>query len=240
MTATMTFLGTGNAHALEMGNSSAVFEMNNCRLVIDFGFTTFVAYRERYKGLPEAIFITHAHLDHIGGLENLFFSAFFTSKQLIKLFVPAKLIPLLHERIATMEHVLAEGDANFWDAFQLIPVSESFWYQGLKFRVFETRHHQPQSSYGICLPGRFLYTGDTKPIPEKIAGFASQGETIFHDLSLSEQPSHTFLNELSQYPKSIIERCFFYHLSCARDVEVCRQKGLRIVDSGVPIALNSQ
>ena len=80
--AKMHFLGCGNAHSKTLGNSCAVFESGRCRLVIDFGFTSFHAYRDHYQENPEAIFITHGHLDHIGGLENLFFNAYFSENHL--------------------------------------------------------------------------------------------------------------------------------------------------------------
>ena len=42
--------------------------------------------------------------------------------------------------------VLAEGGANWWDAFQLIPVSTGFWHAGLQFAVFPVRRHQPEEA----------------------------------------------------------------------------------------------
>jgi ribonuclease BN (tRNA processing enzyme) len=164
----MHFLGCGNSHSYELGNSCAVFTFGECELIIDFGFTAFHDFKSRYQKAPSAIFVTHAHLDHIGGLENLFFDTYFNDNQPIKLYIPASLIPLVHQKLASIEHTLAEGGANFWDAFQLIPVINSFWHKGVKFRVFENRHHQPGFSFGISVPGKFLYSGDTKPIPELI------------------------------------------------------------------------
>lgn len=225
----MHFLGCGNSHSYELGNSCAVFSSGECELVIDFGFTAFHAFKSSYRKSPSAIFITHAHLDHIGGLENLFFDTYFNDNEPIKLYVPTTLIPLLHQKLGSIDHTLAEGGANFWDAFQLIPVSDSFWHEGIKFRLFENRHHQPGFSYGISVPGKFLYSGDTKPIPEIINYHASQGEMIFHDLSLSEQPSHTHINELDCYTENVLSRCVFYHLSNKDAVDECKRRGLNVV-----------
>lgn len=226
---TLEFLGCGNAHSNELGNSCAVFELGDLSLTIDYGFTAHNAHKSHKLKNPEAIFITHGHLDHIGGLENLFYDTYFSDAQPVKLYIPVGLIHIVHERIASLEHILAEGDANFWDAFHLIPVSKSFWHKGVKFRVFENRHHQMGFSFGICLPGRFLYSGDTKPIPEIINSLASQGELIFHDLSMTDQPSHTHFGELCAYTDNILSRCVFYHLSGTEDIRLCEEKGLRVV-----------
>jgi hypothetical protein len=63
-------------------------------------------------------------------------------------------------------NALAEGGANFWDAFHLVPVGDHFWHDGVRWKVFATRHHWPDTSFGLRLRGSVVWTGDTRPIPE--------------------------------------------------------------------------
>ena len=51
----MHFLGCGNSHSYELGNSCAVFSSGECELVIDFGFTAFHAFKSSYRKSPSAI-----------------------------------------------------------------------------------------------------------------------------------------------------------------------------------------
>ena len=105
----------------------------------------------------------------------------------VALYVPAPLVPLLQQRVASYPNVLAEGGANFWDAFHLVPVGDHFWHDGVRLEVFPTRHHWPDTSFGLRLRGSVVWTGDTRPIPEQLAKFADAGELVLHDCALARQ-----------------------------------------------------
>jgi ribonuclease BN (tRNA processing enzyme) len=211
----MRFMGVGGPQNRQLGNAAAVLEAEWPLLLIDCGPDTLPTYMEVYHGaLPQAIFVTHAHMDHIGGLENLFYQAYFAEayRGRIKLFVPVKLIDVLHKRLADYPSILAEGGANFWDCFQLIPVSDSFWHEELMFDVFPVRHHDFLSAYGIALQGVFLYTGDTRPIPEVLNSYACRGEVIFHDCCMSGSPSHSGIRDIERdYKPEQLQRMVLYH-----------------------------
>jgi ribonuclease BN (tRNA processing enzyme) len=233
----MRFLGVGNSHAVGLGSSAAVVEQGDEPvLLIDCGLDTVASYTETYGGrLPRALFITHTHLDHVGGLENLFYRAYFDPDYSgrVKLFVPVRLVEILHRRVADYPSILAEGGANFWDCFQLVPVSEQFWYRDLLFTVFPVRHHEYLSAYGIALEGVFFYSGDTRPVPEIVTRFACRGEIVFHDCCVTGSPSHTGMEELgAAYRPHQLHRMVLYHYRSEAAGEHMERCGHRIARRG--------
>lgn len=228
-------MGVGNAKASELGSAAAVLEINEMpALLIDCGPRTLDDFTRHYgERLPGAVFLTHLHLDHIGGMEQLFYRAYFSGLPPIKLFAPAHLVAGLHEKLATSAFVLSEGGANFWDAFHLVPVSDHFWFQTCLFDVFAVRHSGYRGAYGLALRGAFLYSGDTRPIPEVITRFASANEMIFHDCAQTGSPAHTGLADfVREYPEATRQRTVVYHYESAAAASHLELSGLKVARPG--------
>lgn len=242
MTWRLHFLGVGAAQAAgELGSSSAVIERDGePMLMIDCGIDALDRYLATYHALPRALYLTHTHMDHVAGLESLFFKLWFDAQQRgrTRLFAHAALVPWLQTRVADYPGVLAEGGANFWEAFRLVPVTRGFWLDGLWFDLFATRHHRPGTSFGLALPGSFVYTGDTRPIPEALAAHAGRGELVAHDCGLVGNPSHTGADDLMrEYAADLRARLVLYHYGSAADGQALAARGFRIAAGGQRIDL---
>src|SRR5690606_36207211 len=156
------------------------------------------------------------------------------------LYVPAPVVPLLHRRVADYPNVLAEGGANFWDAFRLVPVGEAFWHDGQRLEVFPARHHWPDTAFGLRLRGSLAYTGDTRPIPEQLRRHADAGELVAHDCGLHGNPSHTGIDDLErEYPPELLSRCGLYHYGSRASGEARATRGVRAGRPGGAFALDA-
>ncbi|MBN8481773.1 MAG: MBL fold metallo-hydrolase [Xanthomonadales bacterium] len=241
MNLALRFLGVGSADAVALGSSSAAIERDGVPLLmIDCGPDALTAWLEHYREAPPAIYLTHAHMDHVGGLERLFFRAYFDDRLRgrIRLYTHAALVPVLQSRVADYPQVLAEGGANFWDAFHVVPVSRGFWHAGLWFDVFPTRHHAPGTSFGLALRGSVVWTGDTRPIPEMLDVFAAHGEVVAHDCILVGNPSHSGIEDIErEYPAQLRSRLVLYHYGSTAEGEALAARGYRVARRNDAIAL---
>lgn len=243
MSWSLRFLGVGSSAAVELGSASAVIERDaRPLLMIDCGQEALTAFLAHYGEAPEAVFITHVHMDHVAGLERLFYKTYFDLQRCgkLKLYVPANVVPHLQSRLADYPGVIAEGGANWWDAFQLVPVSRGFWHAGHWFDVFPVRHHLPDTAFGLRLRGAMVWTGDTRPIPEMLSAYADAGEIIAHDCALVGNPSHSGVDDLErEYSPELLSRCVLYHYGSVADGQSLRARSHRVAAPAAVIALST-
>lgn len=241
MSWSLRFLGVGSSQAVELGSAAAVLERDNTPvLMIDCGQEALTAYLSHYGAAPTALFITHVHMDHVAGLERLFYKIYFDAalRGKVRLYVPAAIVPYLQARLADYPGVIAEGGANWWDGFQLIPVSRGFWHGGRWYDVFPVRHHLPDTAFGLRLAGAFVWTGDTRPIPEMLARHADAGELIAHDCALHGNPSHSGIDDLErEYAPDLLARCVLYHYASHADGDALHARGHRVAQAGQVLVL---
>ena len=99
----------------------------------------------------------------------------------------------------------------------MIPVGAAFWHDGVRLDVFPTRHHWPDTGFGLRLRGSVVWTGDTRPIPEMLAKFADAGELVAHDCALHGNPSHSGIDDLErEYPRELLDALPALPLRAAR------------------------
>ncbi len=236
------FLGVGGGHTVKSGSPAAVLECDGQPfLLIDCGPDILDRYQSAYHSLPRALYITHTHMDHVGAMEALFSRLWFDEARhcTTRLFCHAALVPWLQTRLADYPGVVAEGGVNYWDAFQLVPCSRGFWLDRWWFDVFASRHHRPQTSFGLALAGSFAFTGDTRPIPEVLRHVAGNGELIAHDCSLHGNPSHSGIDDIErEYDVSIRKRLLLYHYCHGEDDGTrLTARGYRVAKAGLRITL---
>lgn len=236
------FHGTGNGGSLIMGSSAATLDLAGAPLLtIDCGPGTLTAFHNQYQQLPDALFITHGHLDHIADLEILQVRIKLQQKAPVPLFVPLEVIPVLHQRLACYPGAMAEGEHNFWQSFQLMPVTDSFHFKGMEFRVYPARHHGPGSCFSLHLPGVFYYSADTRPVPEILHHRLSGTEMIFHDCAPISNPSHTGLEDLErEYQPAVRERLVLYHYPDENSGDQMRAAGYQVARPGDSFLLESR
>lgn len=117
-------LGVGNAGAAPELGAAAVIECDGEPvLMIDAGQEAITAFHAAYGRWPTAVFITHVHMDHVAGLERLFYAAYFDPalRGRIRLYVPAGVMPHLRRRLADYPEPLAEGSVVWTGDTRPIP-----------------------------------------------------------------------------------------------------------------------
>lgn len=223
------FLGTGSAFTVGCGNfqSNVLIEYNNKRLLIDIGTDIrFSLHTLHYSHLDiDAVYVSHLHSDHAGGLEWLALTRYFDSYSLVKpqLFADEQIIKSLWTHslsggLSTLEDKQAILSTYF--NVKKIKKQRFFIWQDIRFELIRMTHYfsngQLMPCYGLLFnlnSTQVFYTADTQFCPNQLMPYYQKADLIFHDCETAVVKSgvHAHFNQLSALPLSVKQKMWLYH-----------------------------
>lgn len=200
----ITVIGCGNAFSKKNYNSSFLLEENGKRFVLDIGSQIPAALD--HAGVPlksiDAFYVSHAHCDHAGGLEEVAFTRYDWVNH-PKHYREGLYAPELYANAGLMkdlwEHTLSGGlksmegfDAMLETFFKTHPVNgnEPFFWEGWKFELVQQIHIITGTifmpTYGVFISKEghesvFFTTDCQYAQPEPILAFYRKASHVFQD-----------------------------------------------------------
>lgn len=249
----LTFLGVNSA--LTMGEKSyssnmLIISKTGKKLLIDCGFDIKHSLYEKnltYSDI-DAIYISHLHADHVGGLEWLAFAKFFIDKQKADLFISAKLKEKLWNNILSGGmSSLEKEEARLESFFNVQTINnDNFIWDGYTFHLISVKHtlHNKKwlPSFGLLIKGDkklFFITTDTRFMPKSLLPIYNTAEIIFHDCETSSLASyqHARYSDLLSLDKCIRKKIWLYDYAVGKLPNACKDGFLGFVTLGQSFSL---
>lgn len=226
---TLTFLGSGSAFTLGDDNYQSNLLLtapSGKKLLIDCGSDVrFPLHKLGVKATDlDAVYVSHLHADHIGGLEWLAFSTKFAPGAVRpKLIASESLIqPLwntsLSGGLGSLEGVIATIETFF----ELHPVDAAgrFTWEGIPFQMVQVVHFfdgfKFSPSFGLMfkIGGKMIFfTTDTQFAPNQLTKFIDMADVVFHDCETAPFKSgvHAHYNDLKTLSPEAKGKMWLYH-----------------------------
>jgi ribonuclease BN (tRNA processing enzyme) len=228
------FIGAGSAFNKVDGQSNAiVISESGKKLLIDCGSTCWTTADKLGLGLKytdiDAVYISHLHADHVGGLEELAFCTYFNpSAERPRLFCNTQLMHELWEQALRGGLESIQGKVvTITEYFDCHPVENSsfFVWEGISFIPVQTVHvmagYHIKYSYGLIIQEigvssekpKVFFTSDTQFAPNQIMDFYRSCDVIFQDCETSPFKSgvHANFADLTTLSDDIRSKMWLYH-----------------------------
>lgn len=230
-------LGTGSAFTMQNWQTNFIIKRNGKNLLVDCGSD--IRWSLRDQGLTfkdiDGVYISHAHADHIGGMEFLGFTRYFTKLgmemsgapnplPLPKLYIERGMVKPLwdHSLRGGMEGL--EGiDCNIETYFDVHPVPKngSFRWEGIKFDIVQSVHISAKyavvDSFGLMFTDenkrRIYITTDVQFAPEtSMKAYYREADVIIHDCeTLYKSGVHAHYDDLRTLAPEIKAKMMLLH-----------------------------
>lgn len=223
------FLGTGSFNSLRNFQTNYIIQHNGRNLLFDCGQD--IRFSLEYSGLSyrdiDAVYITHQHADHSGGLETLAFSSYFDPhKSKIKLFGETNLLVqlwlnTLYGGLNSLENKTMSLD-DYFDVTYVDLEQKVFFWEDIEFTIVKTTHiinkHYIVPSFGLTFTDpesekTIFCTGDSQFNLKELNEFYNKSDIIIHDCECLPFCSgvHSNFIELSSLTKKIKNKIIGVH-----------------------------
>lgn len=245
----VTFLGSGSAFCMDNWQSNMLIETDPCeetpsgkKMLFDCGGDIRWSLKECGMSAMDidAVYVSHLHADHIGGLEYLAFVTYFGKTvhggQKPTIIGNAQLINDLwnHSLRGGLDSIqMMDADLNTYFDVIRIPNSGSFNVGQTRFKTIQTIHVIADTSFVksfglmVTLPEKevveggetgsrqqkIFITSDTQYAPSQLSDFIRSADVVFHDCETSKYPSgvHAHYSDLARLPEDVKSKMWLYH-----------------------------
>lgn len=224
------FIGTGSAFTMKSFQTNILISDGDKNLLFDSGGDIrFALDREdmTYKDI-NAVYISHQHADHIGGIEYQAFCSHFdpTVKEKVQLFGNSKLLreawknsfkgglESIQGKVFTLE--------DYFDV-SMIPENGKFLWEDNVFETVQAVHIMNGRSivptYGLMVTAKsgkkIYFTGDTQHCPHQIMDFYKEADIIIQDCETYPFKSgvHANYEDLRTLPHEIKAKMHLVHMN---------------------------
>lgn len=223
------FLGTGSAFvniAENFQSNMLLTSKNGKKLLIDCGSDvrhSLAAAGFNHRDI-NAVYISHFHADHSGGLEWLGFTTYFDPKaSKPTLLTHPSVLPRLWNNVLKggLQSIGGQSPADLSDFFTVAKnEDERFEWENTHFKLIRTIHvyNGPEllPSYGLFIKttkSNVFITTDTQFKPEMFKTYYEEANIIFHDCDTSKHigPVHAHFTQLATLDESIKAKMWLYH-----------------------------
>ena len=195
----ISFLGTGGAFDVALGNSAALVDCAGTRFLVDCGHSVFPRLVER--GLVEdfdVVLITHLHDDHVGSLSTLvYYATIVLQRPQLRIVVPSAAF---------------EADLRAFLAFSQYDLDKRVRFEPIadfpQVRAIDTygSHVPGMATWGYAFEEgahRMAYSGDTgQPalMFDALDAWGWQGALVFHEvIFIPGIASHSYYKDVEAY-----------------------------------------